>query len=456
MLGNSIEFGSKFTHKAMQDLASFARTMNMATQAIAKANADIATTGGAACVINGVSIAALTAETGRTLANDLQFTIWLTATAYTAAANDTRYVADDNGRKQWYKCIADHTSAAGTMPGQSDNANATWRTYWTESTSRCEPAVGTISANGITRYFLALADNLGVVTTVIADNGYLATALQELVIPHFDPEVFCAVGLYTLTGTGASTWGTTDDNAQVGETQFIGPVYPSDLLKEKFSYKHMQDICAYAKTRNMASQAVAKADEDIADTGDAHAVINNDQDESLAQDAALDISADLQFTIWLAASSYTVAAVEVRYITDDDGKKHWFRCIADHTATVLNKPSLNPIDTLWKTYWVESSNKCIQASGDALLTTFSRYYLILKSKTVGTLTSVLGGEVALDADVELSIPQFDPEWFVAVAHILKDAVTARDVWGTDDDNADCTVTQIIGPVFPSGTGIEAN
>jgi hypothetical protein len=229
MLGNSIEFGSKFTHKAMQDFASFARTMNMATQAIAKANADLATTGGAHAVINGVHIEALTAETGRTLANDLQFTTWLTATSYTAAANDTRYVLDDNGRKQWYKCIADHTSASSTKPGQPDSILASWRTYWTESTSKCEPAVGTVSANGITRYFLALADNLGVVTTVIADDGYKATAAQSLIIPHFDPEVFCAIGLYTLTGTGASTWGTTDDNAQVGEKQFIGPVFPTGL-----------------------------------------------------------------------------------------------------------------------------------------------------------------------------------------------------------------------------------
>jgi hypothetical protein len=229
MLGNSIEYGSKFTHKPMQDIASYARTMNMATQAIAKANANIATTGGAHCVINGVHIASLTAETGRTLANDLQFTIWLTATAYTLAAHDCRFVIDDNGYKQWYICIADHTSAAGTKPGQPDSINATWRTYWTETTSRVEPAVGETMANNYTRHYLAIADDLGVVTTVIADNGYQLDANSKIVIPTFDPEIWAAIGLYTIVGTGASTWGTTDDNAQVGETQIIGPVFPTGL-----------------------------------------------------------------------------------------------------------------------------------------------------------------------------------------------------------------------------------
>jgi hypothetical protein len=228
MLGNSKEYGSKFAFKPMQDLASFARTMNMATQAIAKANADIATTGGGHCVINGVHIASLTAETGRTLANDKQFTIWLTATAYTKAAHDCRYVADANGAKQWYVCTADHTSSAILKPGPDANGVA-WRDYWTETTSRVEPAVGLVMANNYTRHYLALADDLGVVTTVVADNGKQLDADSEIVIPAFDPEIWCAIGLYTIVGTGASTWGTTDDNAQVGETQLIGPVFPTGL-----------------------------------------------------------------------------------------------------------------------------------------------------------------------------------------------------------------------------------
>jgi hypothetical protein len=228
MLGNSIELGSKFTHKPMQDITSFARTMNMGSQAIAKATANIATTGGAHCIINGVHIASLGADTGRTLANDLQFTIWLVDTAYTVAAHDCRYVADSNGAKQWYVCIADHTSGLGTQPGLDGGGND-WRTYWTTTTSRVENAVGTVMANNYTRYYMALVDDLGVLTTVLADNGHQLDADAKIVIPAFDPEIFCAIGIYTIVGTGASTWGTTNDNAQVGETDWLGPVYPTGL-----------------------------------------------------------------------------------------------------------------------------------------------------------------------------------------------------------------------------------
>jgi hypothetical protein len=116
------------------------------------------------------------------------------------------------------------------MPGQKDSVEATWRDYWTETTSRVEPAVGILTAaTGYMRHYLALADDLGVVTTVVADNGYVLDADSEIVIPTFDPEIWAAIGLYTLNATGASTWGTTDDNAQVTEKQLIGPVFPTGL-----------------------------------------------------------------------------------------------------------------------------------------------------------------------------------------------------------------------------------
>jgi len=459
MLGNSNEFGSKFTHQAMQDFASYSRTMNMATQAIAKTNANISTTGTAHAVINGVHIASLTAETGRTLANDKQFTIWVTATAYTAAANDCRYVADSNGHKQWYKCIADHTSAATTKPGQSDNVNAIWRTYWTESTNKCEPAVGTVSASGITRYFLALADNLGVVTTVIADNGALATAAQSLVIPHFDPEVWCAIGLYTLTATGPSTWGTTDDNAQVTETQLIGPVYPTDLTKDQFSLKAMQDIMAYSRTQLMASMTVKRDDNDLQQTtGAAHAVIDGVHDETLAKDPDLTISTDLQLTIWLTATAYTAAA-SCRYVEDANGHKQWYHCILDHTSSAATKPGQpDSINATWKSYWVESSNRAIQAAGTVTATGYSRWILVLAHVTTGIMTTVLAGPAVLDANIalfnSLVIPAFDPKYFVAIALLKLNA--DADTWGTTDSNGVTTVTQLVGPVYPSGLGIDNN
>ena len=459
MLGNSIEYGSKFTHKPMQDLASFSRTMNMATQAIAKTNANLSDTGTAACVINGVHIAALTVESGRTLANDKQFTIWVTATAYTAAANDCRYVEDGNGNKQWYMCIADHTSAAGTKPGQPDSAEATWRTYWTESSNKAENAVGQVGADGYTRYYLCLADKLGVMTTVIADNGLQLTAAQELVIPHFDPEVFVAIGLYTLTGTGDSTWGTTDDNAQVGETQWIGPCYPTDLVMASFNNEAARDLIGYSRSMNMATQAVAKANADMANTGNGAAVINGVVYASLTTDAALSISADTQLGEWVTATAYTAlggARTDVRYVEDDNGYKQWYTCILAHTSSAATKPGQkDSVNASWRTYWKESCNRAIPAVGDTVITLYSRYYAVL-ADAQGVMTTVLAGNIDLDATVLAEgpqIPRFDPEVFVCIGYILKNADTANDVWGTDNDNGEVTITQCVGPVYPNGAGL---
>ena len=224
MLGNSIEYGSKFSHKPMQDIASFARTMNMATQAVAKADADLQDTGTGAAVINGVHHTAVQ-DASLDISGDLQFTIWLTATAYTAV--DCRYVEDSNGHKQWYQCIASHTSAAGTKPGQKDSENATWRTYWTESTNRCVQASGHVVADTYSQYYLVLKTVAGVNTTVLAGDTALDAAVA-LEIPAFDPERFVAIAVILLN-SGGNTWGTTDDNAIVTITQLIGPVFPTGL-----------------------------------------------------------------------------------------------------------------------------------------------------------------------------------------------------------------------------------
>ena len=69
------------------------------------------------------------------------------------------------------------------------------------------------------------------------------------------------------------------------------------------------------------------------------------------------------------------------------------------------------------------------------------------------MTTVIAGDVALDAAVELSIPQFDPQLHVAVAIILLNSATAPNVWGTTDDNGEVAITQLIGPVFPTNKGI---
>ena len=221
----------------------------------------------------------------------------------------------------------------------------------------------------------------------------------------------------------------------------------------KFTFKPMQDVANFARTMNMATQAIAKASADLQDTGAAHAVINGEHDASLAQDAALDVSADTVFTIWVTGTAYT-AAHSVQYVEDDNGNKQWYACIADHTSSAATKPGQkDSVDQSWRTYWTESSNRAIQAADDEVSTLSSRYYLVLKRKTTGIMTSVIAGDVALDAAVVLSIPQFDPELYVACATILLDSATAPNVWGTTDDNGEVTITQLIGPVFPTNKGI---
>ena len=224
--------------------------------------------------------------------------------------------------------------------------------------------------------------------------------------------------------------------------------YPS-----KFTHLAMRDIADYSRTMNMATAVVAKVDKDVQNTGDQHVVINGEHDESLAVCANLAIATDTVFTVWVTATAYT-AAHDVQYVEDDNGNKQWYACIADHTSSAATKPGQGDhVNATWRTYWTESSNRAIQAAGDVLLDGYNRYYLVLARKTTGIMTTVLASNKSLDADFELSIPRFDPELYVAIGLILDDGETATDIWGTDANHGHCTITQLIGPVFPTTLGI---
>lgn len=227
MLGTSKQLASRFSHKAAQTLAEFGMTMNMATQAVAKANADMANTGTGHAILAGAHQTALTQDSALDISADRQLEEWVTSTAYTTdggARTDVRYVENTQGIKQWYKCIVAHTSGASTKPGEGSD----WETYWVTSTNRAQAARGQACANLYTRHYLCLADVNGVMTTVIADNGLQLDANSLIVIPQFDPEIFIAIGLLTVDGTGASVWGTDDDSGQVTIIQLLGPVYPTN------------------------------------------------------------------------------------------------------------------------------------------------------------------------------------------------------------------------------------
>jgi hypothetical protein len=216
----------------------------------------------------------------------------------------------------------------------------------------------------------------------------------------------------------------------------------------------MQDIANFARTMNMSTATQLKGSADLTQTtGVQPVVINGEHDPSLAKTSTVAPDTDVVLTIWVVGSSYTAAA-SVNFVVDEQGRKQWYACIADHTATAGNKPGQpDHAGITWRDYWTESSNRAVQAGLDEVTLLSSRYYLILQRKTTGIVTSVIAGDVALDADVELSIPQFDPELFVAIATILLNSTTSPNVWGTTDDSGDITIVQMIGPVFPTNKGI---
>ena len=227
-------------------------------------------------------------------------------------------------------------------------------------------------------------------------------------------------------------------------------------MGSKFSHAPARDLVSFLQTMNMATQAFAVDGgnaENVQDTGTAQAVIAS-VPIALPVDAELDISADLQLTEWVTASSYT--AVDMRYVVNpSSGNKQWYKCILAHTSAAANKPDENDLraDAVWKTYWTRSTQTAENGVGDIIPSLSSRYYLCL-ADIAGTLTLVKAGDVALDADVELRIPNFEPEVFVAIGHLLIDS--AGFTLGTTSTAGVSTFTQIIGPVFPTGIAIDQN
>jgi len=225
----------------------------------------------------------------------------------------------------------------------------------------------------------------------------------------------------------------------------------------KFNHAPARDFASFIRTENLATQdfGVDGNANDVEADGTGALVINGLEGVS-GDTAVLDISADLQLTIWLTGSSYT--ALHMRYVVNpNSGNKQWYKCILAHTAGAANKPDENDLreDALWKTYWVRSTQTAEQASGDYIASGDSRYYLALQQADADTLTLVTAGpKYTLDADVELVIPNFEPEMFVAIGLLLIDS--AGFTLGTTSTGGVSTFTQIIGPTFPTGLGIDQN
>jgi hypothetical protein len=223
----------------------------------------------------------------------------------------------------------------------------------------------------------------------------------------------------------------------------------------KLSYAPARDFASFIRTMNMGSQifAVDANAWDVQTSATTIQAVLNGVHFVMAKDDALDISGDLQLSTWLLGSSYT--AVDMRFVVSDQGVKQYYKCIASHTAALANKPDENDLreDALWKTYWVRSTQTAEAASGDYIPSLSSRYYLCLATSD-GVLTLVKAGDVALDADVKLVIPNFEPEMFVAIGTLLINS--AGFTLGTTSTASVSTFAQLIGPVFPTDVGIDQN
>jgi len=209
MLLNSTDgVGKSLGHAPTIKLFQCLSTYNVATQAVATdGNAqDIQTTGGADCMINGKLVAALTGDAAYDISGGLQGTVWLTAQSYTGTAGSQKMMRSVDGRQ--YVCILDHTSAASNKPVSGDS----WRTYWKESDSTATNAAGTVINNLSSAYFLVCADETGELSVWNAGPVQL-DADKECIIPNFEEEVFCPVGIMLVD---SDTDGWTLGNASTG------------------------------------------------------------------------------------------------------------------------------------------------------------------------------------------------------------------------------------------------
>lgn len=160
-----MSFATRFSSKAMKDLAGFLSTYNSVSQAVAFAAADPATTGTKPCTINGQLIPALTAE------------------------------AD-----------ADWSSALAADLVEGD-------------------AKGTVLANGQSVYLAVFANAAGRLRIDLASEVALDAAV-ELKMPDFDYTTWVCIAVALVDAGGAVTLGTTDINAITTVYQILGPVLP--------------------------------------------------------------------------------------------------------------------------------------------------------------------------------------------------------------------------------------
>ena len=235
MLANN--WGDKFGHRPMKDLARFLTTYNMASQTIAVDENvyDIQSTGTGACTINGIYIPSLTVDAAYPIATAQaaptvtteSWQLLCDAGVTTFAVDDEVYTGTLTGVSQkFYKCLAAHKCIDGTQPAQNPQL---WQAI---------PNAHTL-ALAINEVFMAMvtAESDGTLGVWIACS-VLGTgeAQPALVVPYFDPAVYCVVafmGINNTTNAAENSYGAVGTGAgyithatDATFYQVIGPVFP--------------------------------------------------------------------------------------------------------------------------------------------------------------------------------------------------------------------------------------
>jgi len=218
----------------------------------------------------------------------------------------------------------------------------------------------------------------------------------------------------------------------------------TNTIRDKFSYKNMQNLMEYLSTYNSNTQTLAidATSQDIQTTGTGLLFFEGIPHIN-AVDAALDISADTEGTLtaWATATSYSVADVR-----SNDGLRYF--CIAAHTSSADSEPGVGQDSD---TYWEYRPHGATNASGTSLAAGYDQWFMATVKRD-GTLTLWVAGDAALHDNAVCEVPHYDPKTYCVVGflHIANETSSAFVVGTTGLDTASVTDTfiQVVGPVFP--------
>jgi hypothetical protein len=221
-------WGDRFSHVAMKDLARFLTTYNMVSQTVAVDGVNVynvQTTGGGDCTINGVYIPALTAD-AELLINTEQpapTAAWATRTTY--SVDDLVYtgVLQAETQKFW-KCLQAHNSEDSLTPAGNLNP-----TLW-----QAMPDLDEMELLDDFRMKIMITAEADGTMGLWSASAHSAIGTEPtLKIPYFDPSVYVVIGIIDYANDAASatvTFGESGGGSDFGTDgtfiDVIGPVFP--------------------------------------------------------------------------------------------------------------------------------------------------------------------------------------------------------------------------------------